>query len=494
MLFLFFTIYSDKMAGHLSFFWKIVIPSHLDLIKTECNMRIFFLASLFIVLLSCNNNINTIGDTMIPSEGYIEILTYNIDETSTVRLDSFPTSLNVLYNVMSSSQLTLGHMNDRITGQTTATPYFQIARESFANIDFETSYVYDSLTLALPFDYKNNAKILAGDTVNMQTYYLYRLTDYPRFNFDDPCIYDNFNLPHEAEPLATLSTKLEYDYLANKALYFKIEGELGPELFRRMRAKDSIFLAPLDFIRYFNGLTIVPASTNTALIPLNISQLALTCHYHLGSEDATATFTIPAYATNQNGLFYAFTNIEHTPSSWLDGVSWRDSVSFKDAQQAVVQGLNGYAIKLKLPYIPNNDTYKTILKAEIVLSPIVGNSEDIPELTNTPIQVFTLDKYSRLISALTDLSGNPVYGYLQANPDYREARTYVIDITDYYNNMISSGAELDPQLNLLIGLRGSPTQIGYEETKTMVGNVATTFDRLVVDELPTLRIYYAKYK
>ena len=70
----------------------------------------------------------------------------------------------------------------------------------------------------------------------------------------------------------------------------------------------------------------------------------------------------------------------------------------------------------------------------------------------------------------------------------------VIDITDYYNNMVSSGVNHDPQLNLLIGLRGAPMQIGYDETKAMVGNVATTFDRLVIDELPILRIYYANYK
>ena len=78
-------------------------------------MRIFFLASLFIVLLSCNNDLNTIGETMIPSEGSIEIRTYDIEETSTVRLDSFPTDLYTLYKIMNSQQLTLGHINDRIT-------------------------------------------------------------------------------------------------------------------------------------------------------------------------------------------------------------------------------------------------------------------------------------------------------------------------------------------------------------------------------------------
>lgn len=481
------------MAEHLSFFSKIVIPSHLDLIKTECNMRIFFLASLFIFLLSCNNDINTIGDTMIPSEGSIEILTYNIDETSTVRLDSFPTSINVLNSVMSSSQLTLGHMEDRITGGITATPYFQLARTTIVDIGFETTYVYDSLILRLPYDYQN-VKLLAGDTTKMQTYTLHRLKDYPRYDYDEPCIYDNFSLPYEETPLATLNTLLEYDFIKNKALYFKINDELGRELFNLMRARDSIFTYPIDFIRYFNGLTIIPDPENTALIPLDVSNIQLQCFFHAGNDQESSSFSIPAYAASTYGQYYAFTNIERKPTTWLEGVNWKDSVSFKDAQQAVVQGLNGYAIKLKLPYITNNDSYRTIIKAEIVLKPIIGNTENIPELKNAPIQVFTLDKYSRLISSLTDLAGNAVYGYLQANPFYQDSKSYVIDITDYYNNMVSSGVNHDPQLNLLIGLRGAPMQIGYDETKAMVGNVATTFDRLVIDELPILRIYYANYK
>ncbi len=70
-------------------------------------MRIVFLAGLLFALYSCNNDLNTIGDTMVPAEGYVNIETFDI-ETSTVRLDSFPTSLNILSNMLESNQLTLG--------------------------------------------------------------------------------------------------------------------------------------------------------------------------------------------------------------------------------------------------------------------------------------------------------------------------------------------------------------------------------------------------
>ena len=56
---------------------------------------------------------------MVPAEGYVNIETFDI-ETSTVRLASFPTSLNILTNMLESNQLTLGKMTDKTTGVTTA--------------------------------------------------------------------------------------------------------------------------------------------------------------------------------------------------------------------------------------------------------------------------------------------------------------------------------------------------------------------------------------
>lgn len=463
-------------------------------------MRIFFLASLFVVLLSCNNDLNTIGDTMIPAEGFIEIQTFDITETSTVRLDSFPTDLYSLSSVMNSSYLTLGHIKDMYTGEVTATPYFQIVGNGITNIDVDRGFVYDSLTMNFPFDY-TSMKLIAGDTINMQTYTLYQLTEYPKINYEEPAIFNTDSMTYKKK-LATLSLRLDNDFFSNPGLggrnvYFKLSDELGRELFDRMRSQDPIFERPLEFIRdYINGLTIVPAQTNTALIPINISQAALTCHYHAGSDQTTGSFSLPALASVNSslGTYFSFTNIKHTPSSWLEGVNWRDSIPFSSKNQAVVQGMNGYALKIKLPYIANDNIYKTILKAEIILKPITGNAEDIPELKNTTLQIFSLDRYGRLRSALTDLSGNTLTASLQSNPDYQDTKSYVIDITDYYNSIVSSVADIDPQLNLLIGLAGVPKQIGYDETLTMVGTVATTFDRIVIDEIPILRIYYASYK
>ena len=456
-------------------------------------MRIIFLVGLLLALYSCNNDLNTIGDTLVPAEGSVSVESFDI-ETSTVQLQSFPTSLNILYNALESSQLTLGSIHDQTTGELTATPYFQIIGNGNSGIpNFEDNYVYDSLTIKFPFDY-SSSRIIAGDTTALQTYQIYRLEDYPRFDYDDPCIYNNETFPYDPQkPLATLNVRLEREFFTQRdEWYFKLDDNLGKELFNLIRAQDSI-LNPsnaLDFIRYFNGLVIVPDEKNTALLPIDGSSLQLRCHYHLNTNNYIYPFN--AIASYSSGGYYAFTNFKHEPSEWLKNISWTDSLRFSEYGQAVIQGLNGYMLKMQLPFQSSVDPYRTILKVEIVLEPKVDNFEDIPEPTR--IQVFRLDKHSRITGNLTDLSGNPVYGYLETNPYYQEDRKFKIDITDYYNSMVSSGTGgIDPELNLLIGLPGTPIQVGTDEINTFVGANNLSFQRLIIDEVPVLRIYYANY-
>ena len=364
---------------------------------------------------------------MVPAEGYVNIETFDI-ETSTVRLNPFPTSLNILTKMLESNQLTLGKMTDKTTGVTTATPYFQLIGSGNSGIpNYDDNYVYDSLTLAFPFKY-DETKILAGDTATLQTYRVYRLKNFPPTDFDDPCIYSNETLPlYDPEtPLATLSVRLEKQFFTqrDKEAYFKLDDALGRELFSLIRRQDSILdqSNALDFMRYFAGLTIVPDKDNMALLPIDGSRLSLTCHYHLDVK--TGTYSFQPLAAYSSGGYYAFTNIEHTPSDRFSNVSWYNPLPYTQENKAVIQGQNGYMLKMKLPFKSDVNPYRTILKVEIVLEPKIDNFEDIPEPTT--IQVFTLDKYSRISGKLTDLSGNSVFGYLETNPNYKEDRKYRI--------------------------------------------------------------------
>ena len=53
---------------------------------------IFFLVFTILVLSSCNNDLTTIGQDLIYKENQIEVKTSYIEQTGTVRLDSFITT------------------------------------------------------------------------------------------------------------------------------------------------------------------------------------------------------------------------------------------------------------------------------------------------------------------------------------------------------------------------------------------------------------------
>ena len=93
-------------------------------------MRIFFIAFFLLSLYACDNDLTTIGDNLIPNDHYVEVTRFILDETSTIKLDSFPTSS---MSTTSTFQLTMGRVEDDFTGITKATPYFQISPNGFAS-------------------------------------------------------------------------------------------------------------------------------------------------------------------------------------------------------------------------------------------------------------------------------------------------------------------------------------------------------------------------
>ena len=110
------------------------------------NMRIYFLLCLLAIsIYACDNDLSIIGQNLIPNDGYIEVQGFNITKTSTIRLDSFPTS--------GTSTLIMGKMQDNTTGVITATPYFHLVRTGYDDLlNFDQHFIYDSLKLHFTYN------------------------------------------------------------------------------------------------------------------------------------------------------------------------------------------------------------------------------------------------------------------------------------------------------------------------------------------------------
>lgn len=107
-------------------------------------MRLLVFIGVFFALYSCNNNLSTIGQDMINNTNHIELQTIQIEEVSTVKVDSFITSMGINYG-NEINKLFMGKYEDEYSGTTRAVPCFQIAPIYQPNI--ATGAVLDSVTL-----------------------------------------------------------------------------------------------------------------------------------------------------------------------------------------------------------------------------------------------------------------------------------------------------------------------------------------------------------
>ncbi len=449
---------------------------------------------------ACDNNIADIGQNLIYNETYVEVQRHSLHETYIVRLDSFPTS--------TLSSLTLGKIKDPVTGETTATPYFQLYRASWdPNLTSDANYaVFDSLTLNFTY-----TKTLAGDTTKIQKFSVYRLQDYPLIDIDNPYQYSNQSWPYSPDScLGSKSIYPQYDFVKRQMPYIKLDTEfgkaLGQELFERMKAQDPIFGGNaggdyLFFLRYFKGLVIVPDKDNNLLASIRSDSLFLRCHYTIG--DKAYYFDMPALTnkktpTSEGGSVYAFTHIEHSPNENLrinnQPLGFNDTLSFYKNNMGVIQGLSSYMLKIQLPYIKDVNAYRTIIKAEVELETVYVEDSEIPQAQT--LGVYVMDTEGHIDYVLSDASGKePIYGYLKQDETKPGRYSYIIDITDYYISMVESvGEPLHQSLQLLIGLPGTVFKNHIDKTQLINGDNSTTFNRAIFEKVPSLNLYYIEYK
>lgn len=451
-------------------------------------MRIFFLIlGLLFIVYGCENQISTIGRDFWDNPSAIEVKKVAIDEVSTIRLDSFVTSAHYSGGTAVNCEPVIGRMEDRITGTTTAIPFCQIfspVSEGYDNLP-DISYdghVLDSLIFEL-FD----VRVIAGDTTTFQKFHLYRLAEVPDYDIDYPFFCSNNSVPL-GEKIAEVDILPKVDNLGR--FYFKIEGPLGRELFDMVARKDEILYYNYEFMQYLKGFAIVPDENNGTLFRTSSSFSLICCYHSTESSERPITLTFSNYPAKRDiDNPYTFVHFDHQPTPELEGLTRRDSLPFFKHELAVIQGLNGYMIKVKLPYVPELTSGRTIVKVDLEFKPRLVNFEEIPELDS--LGVYYTDRHSRIMAPLT-YGGSQVMGHPDPVNEGTEKRRYLIDVTEYYyNNMKYFPA--DDEMYLFIGLPGNIFNV-QDSYNIMSGKVRTSFKRLIVDEPPTLIMTTIQYR
>ena len=117
---------------------------------------------------------------MINNTNHIELQTIQIEEVSTIKIDSFITSTGIYYN-NDINKLFMGKFEDEYSGTTQAIPCFQIAPVYQPNIN--AAAVLDSVTFNFTY-----AGEMWGDTLTdlrIQEFQLFQLNSLPELDYDE---------------------------------------------------------------------------------------------------------------------------------------------------------------------------------------------------------------------------------------------------------------------------------------------------------------------
>jgi hypothetical protein len=428
-------------------------------------------------LCACENEITEIGKRFEDNTRFVEVKRFEIEQSATVRLDSFPTSAIAGWTV--DSVMVVGKMADLTSGTITSSAYFEVhpASRSYP-IDFSNTYVYDSLTLVI-----SKPRVIAGDTTATQVFHLYRLAEIPPYDEQWPC-YTNHDSVVLGERVGSLQIFPQKEHMTYT--YFKLSNDWGREIFGMAARGGDWLVDPWTFLEYFKGMAIVPDATNSALFSVS-STFELRCYYHHSSGETPQWISLSNKTGNNLG-FFTFSRHEHVPAPGLAGVSEQEPMPFATSGYGVIQGLNGYMLKLDLPFIQEFNSYRTIVKAQVILKPRLENYEDIPDLSRLYLydcDVFGVPRF--------DEYGNSAIAEGYPDPTMLpENKRFIFDITDYYKKRVQTTPDLN-SLHLLVGLPGFIVR-GVDEKRMISGNVNASFARMIVREIPELHIHYIQFK
>lgn len=263
----------------------------------------------------------------------------------------------------------------------------------------------------------------------------------------------------------------------------RLDDSLGLELFDKVKYNDVYITNNHYFVQYFKGVTLIPDNNNTCIFGFSAAadSISIQLHFHDAENEKVYKFS-PSVAYSEYTYERQHNDATGTPYAAL--TKQTENLLFYEAArpdarygQLVTQGLSGYAIKMRLPIAPAGDKYKTIVKAEIELRPQPSSYREI-KLPET-INLYQSNSDNDLISAITKPDGSAITGTLIREENRPEEERFVINITDYYNTLCQSN-DADTKNYVIISV---PADL-----------MSGSFNRLTVDRIPVLNIYYASYE
>lgn len=432
--------------------------------KKDRKILSFFIFGILLIVSCTKINEFTFGKDFVESQTRLQVIdTFRVD-LSTVLLDSVITS--------SSRLAYVGRYKDTIFGSINCESYFDLAYESFSEI--ETKAIYDSSAFILQYTDNN-----FGDTTSMMSISIHRLTE-NIVPYDKSYLFNTSSFNYDPQAMGTASFYPQ-PHSWDTAVSIQVNS-FGEELYNLIRDKDERVSTQEWFNDYIKGFILTSGtSDNKALIGFNAGQeyLVLKIYYHINKEEPEKkeiTIKMGDAAHQFNNVKYDFTN---TPLYNIK-MEGNEVPSAETGNRVFMQGMIGLFPKLKfssLEEILASENWK-ILKAELIIEP-VPYSYEVFSLPDS-LYIFRSDRENHRATLYNDES-KPMIASFEFDYYLHENNRYTYDITSYINQELSD-AYINSNDGLMIGLNDS--------------KLSSSFERLLVEgkHPPVqLRLYYLSY-
>lgn len=453
-----------------------------------------YLYSLIFILLiqySCKNSTDDIdvANNLISTNGKMALIDTFTIRTSTIKMDSIATS--------GYSKAYSGTYSDGNFGKITSKSFFRLQMPSPNNIQrLIGEPYYDSLVLLTHINY------FYGDTLTPYTLEVHKLQSR----------LDNYNIA-KSPYLYNLTTTPLYDtksilgsastYVKPKSidsLYVKLDSIFGKQIMYKLVNDNYDFLNQEDFLKYFEGLAIVPGgSSNNLILGFNANigdkngkNLKVRLYYHyLDGLNQIYQRTVDFNLINPELQYNSITvDPKSTPLSKLTKTTKYPS-ELTDGETYIQAG-TGLRMKLELPYLFNlcNSPFNyRILSANLYLTPKNNTNLLIP--WPTLLQLYATSEDNADFTPIT--VGNLVD---QSATNLLYPAYYNFDITTYVKFILLNPNLPIPQLVATTLLDGYPNTI---LNSGLSDQSKSNLDRLIIkngflrENSTRLQIMYYRY-
>lgn len=424
----------------------------------------FFVFGIILIGSCTKTNEFTIGKDFVESQTRLQVIdTFRVD-LSTVLLDSVITSSKRIAYV--------GRYEDNVFGSINCDSYFDVAYESFSEI--EEKAIYDSSAFILNYTDYN-----FGDTTSLMSISIHRLTEKIE-PYDRAYLFNTSSFHYESHATGMVSFYPE-PHSSDTAVSIPVNA-LGEELFNFIRDKDERVSTQEWFTDYLKGFVLTSGTAeNKALIGFKASseRLVMRIYYHLDKEEPEKkeiTIKMGDAAHQFNNVKFDLTNT----ALYNIKMEGNEVPSTETGNQVFMQGMIGLLPKLRFPSLQNvlaEERWK-ILKAELIIEP-VQYSYDLFSLPDS-LYIYRTDKENRR-AVLNNDESKPMIASFEFDKYLPENNRYTYDITSYINQELFD-AYVDSENGLMVGLNEDKLE--------------SSFERLLVEckhPRVKLKIYYLSY-